>query len=233
MFPRTLCVPAGVILMACSALAFSPSIHPTAVKFPAIRAASSCGTSPCMGAVDSSDAEARRSRRAVVFGAGLLPALAVALGGGNAAVAQRPPPRPKVTSIPDECKQSGGCGMIGEDTGMASFRATGEAPEVLNTKEGKYSTGLKIQEISPGEGEEVGASSFVSLHYVLRRANGYFVDASYGFDRFETFDFKMGKGQVVQGFEKAVLGMKPAGRRRFVLPPELGYAAGVGREARA
>lgn len=34
--------------------------------------------------------------------------------------------------------------------------------------------------------------------------------------------------QVVPGFEKALLGMKPNGRRRFVLPPELGYTAGVG-----
>lgn len=67
---------------------------------------------------------------------------------------------------------------------------------MLDAKQGKYSTGLKVQEIAAGDGEPVGPNSFVSLHYVLRRANGYFVDASYGFDRFDTFDFKMGKDQV-------------------------------------
>jgi len=104
MLPLTLRLPAGVILIACSALAFCPSIPLPAIKLPASRAAASRGSAPCMGAVESS-AEERRSRRAIVFGAGLLPGLAVVLGGGNAAVAQPPPPRPKVTSIPDECKQ--------------------------------------------------------------------------------------------------------------------------------
>ena len=104
MLSFTLRLPVGVILIACSALAFSPSIPLSANKLPASRATASRGSVPCMGAVESS-AEERRSRRAIVFGAGLLPALAVTLGGGNAALAQRPPPRPKVTSIPDECKQ--------------------------------------------------------------------------------------------------------------------------------
>ena len=59
-------------------------------------------------------------------------------------------------------------------------------------------SGLKVQEIAAGDSEapEVDGSSFVQCQYVLRRANGYFVDASYGFDRFDTYDFKMGKGKV-------------------------------------
>ena len=104
MLSCTLRIPAGLLLIACSALAFSPSFPLSAMKLPANRAAASRGSVPCMGAVESS-AEERRSRRAIIFGAGLLPALAVVLGGGDSAVAQRPPPRPKVTSIPDECKQ--------------------------------------------------------------------------------------------------------------------------------
>lgn len=80
--------------------------------------------------------------------------------------------------------------------GMADFKAAGGTGEVLDAKNGRYSTGLKVQEIAAGdeEGPEIGANSFVQCQYVLRRANGYFVDASYGFDRFDTYDFKMGKG---------------------------------------
>ena len=61
-----------------------------------------------------------------------------------------------------------------------------------------------MQDIAAGDedGPEIGANSFVQCHYVLRRANGYFVDASYGFDRFDTYDFKMGKGNVIPGFEQ-------------------------------
>ena len=44
----------------------------------------------------------------------------------------------------------------------------------------------------------------------------------------DTFDFKAGSGQVIPGFAQAVAGMRPGGRRRFVVPPELGYSAGAG-----
>jgi len=116
------------------------------------------------------------------------------------------------------------------NAGMAQFKAAGGTSEVLDAKNGKYSTGLKVQEIAVGDedGPQVKDFSFVQCQYVLRRANGYFVDASYGFDRFDTYDFKMGKGKVIAGFEEALRGMRPGGRRRFVVPPELGYVKGVG-----
>lgn len=68
----------------------------------------------------------------------------------------------------------------------------------------------------------------VSLQYVLRRPNGYFVDASYGFDRLDLYTYTAGSGGVVAGFDAAVRGMAPGGRRRFVVPPAVGYVGGVG-----
>ena len=113
--------------------------------------------------------------------------------------------RAQTTSVPLECKQAGGC-AVAEDmnSGMSRFETAGGTQEVLDAKNGRYSTGLKVQDIAAGDedGPEIGANSFVQCHYVLRRANGYFVDASYGFDRFDTYDFKMGKGQVIPGFEQ-------------------------------
>ena len=88
--------------------------------------------------------------------------------------------------------------------------------------------GVKLQEIAFGSGEEtVEPGNTVSVKYVLRRSNGYFIDASYGFDRFDTFSFKAGTGDVIEGFDRGIQGMKVDGRRRFIVPPELGYVNGV------
>lgn len=88
--------------------------------------------------------------------------------------------------------------------------------------------GLRMQELADGSGEaKVEDGSVVSLKYVLRRSNGYFIDASYGFDRFDTFTFRVGSGQVVDGFEAGVRGMREGGRRRFIVPPEMGYVKGT------
>lgn len=90
--------------------------------------------------------------------------------------------------------------------------------------------GVKAQEVSSGTGDvRVEDGSMVGVKYVMRRSNGYFIDASYGFDRFETYNFRAGSGQVVSGFDIAVHGMRVGGRRRFVLPPRLGYVEGTGK----
>lgn len=80
----------------------------------------------------------------------------------------------------------------------------------------------------PPQGKVVTDGSVVSLQYVLRRPNGYFVDASYGFDRMDLYTYTAGGGGVVAGFDDAVRGMAPGGRRRFVVPPRAGYVGGVG-----
>jgi hypothetical protein len=90
--------------------------------------------------------------------------------------------------------------------------------------------GLLVQEVTAGstDGSAVGPHSRVSLKYVMRRSNGYFIDASFGFDRFDNYYFTMGTGAVVPGFEKAMLGLRQGARRRFVVPPALGYSKGTG-----
>lgn len=87
--------------------------------------------------------------------------------------------------------------------------------------------GVKMQEIIVGKGSEVVDGSQVSVKYVLRRSNGYFIDASYGFDRFETYTFRARSGDVIRGFDIALAGMREGGRKRFVVPPSLGYVAGT------
>mgnify|MGYP006923682071 CR=1 FL=1 len=110
----------SMLLLACSARAFSPAGPLLGDRVHMRRATSSACSELCMEAAGSG----QRTRRTVIQqGFALVPALAVVAGRVGEAAAQRPPPRPKTSSIPDECKQAGGCGMKGEDTGLADFRA--------------------------------------------------------------------------------------------------------------
>lgn len=88
-----------------------------------------------------------------------------------------------------------------------------------------------MEDVAEGTGDVAGDGALVGVKYVLRRSNGYFVDASYGFERFEVFSFRVGAGSVVDGFERGVRGMRVGGRRRFVVPPALGYVRGTGKGA--
>lgn len=82
---------------------------------------------------------------------------------------------------------------------------------------------IEIQEIQPGDGPEVKDGNTVEMHYVGTFPDGRKFDSSR--DRNQTFSFKVGSGQVIKGFDMAVLGMKKGGIRKVTIPPELGYGA--------
>lgn len=82
---------------------------------------------------------------------------------------------------------------------------------------------IEIQEIQPGDGPEVKDSDTVEMHYVGTFPDGRKFDSSR--DRNQTFSFRVGSGQVIKGFDMAVLGMKKGGIRKVTIPPELGYGA--------
>lgn len=79
-------------------------------------------------------------------------------------------------------------------------------------------------------GATVSEGAVVSVKWVLRRSNGYLIWRSFGGavgNVDEDFVFRVGRGEAVEGFEKALQGMQAGGRRRFVVPPRLGYVGGV------
>ncbi|MGV3562350.1 MAG: FKBP-type peptidyl-prolyl cis-trans isomerase [Nocardioides sp.] len=83
-------------------------------------------------------------------------------------------------------------------------------------------TDLEITDITVGEGEEAGAGQTVSVHYVgVAHSTGEEFDASY--NRGEPLRFRLGIGQVIQGWDTGVQGMRVGGRRQLVIPPHLGY----------
>jgi peptidylprolyl isomerase len=81
---------------------------------------------------------------------------------------------------------------------------------------------FEIDDIVVGDGEEAASGHIVEVHYVgVAWSDGRQFDASW--DRGDTFKFGLGKGQVIQGWDDGVAGMKVGGRRRITIPPMLGY----------
>jgi FKBP-type peptidyl-prolyl cis-trans isomerase FkpA len=84
-------------------------------------------------------------------------------------------------------------------------------------------SGLKYEDLVEGEGATATAGQRVVVHYTGWLTDGTKFDSSR--DRDEAFDFALGKGQVIRGWDEGVAGMKVGGSRRLTIPPQLGYGA--------
>ena len=83
---------------------------------------------------------------------------------------------------------------------------------------------LVLEDITIGEGAEALSGTNVEVHYVgVAWSTQRQFDASW--DRNETFEFRLGAGQVISGWDQGVAGMKVGGRRRITIPAHLGYGA--------
>lgn len=86
---------------------------------------------------------------------------------------------------------------------------------------------LIIEDLVVGSGDTARAGQSVSVHYTGWLTDGSKFDSSV--DRNDPFDFPLGRGYVIPGWDEGVAGMKVGGRRKLTIPPELGYgAAGAG-----
>ena len=85
-------------------------------------------------------------------------------------------------------------------------------------------TELVVEDLVTGDGEEARPGQQVSVHYVgVAWSTGQQFDASW--DRGEPFEFALGAGQVIAGWDQGVAGMRTGGRRRLSIPPHLGYGS--------
>jgi peptidylprolyl isomerase len=83
---------------------------------------------------------------------------------------------------------------------------------------------LGIDDLTVGDGDEAAAGKKVTVHYVgVSFLTGEQFDASW--DRGQPFEFKLGKGQVIPGWDQGVAGMKVGGRRRLTIPSAMAYGA--------
>ena len=87
----------------------------------------------------------------------------------------------------------------------------------------KTDSGLQYWEIRVGPGEVAKEGSHVRVHYTGWLTTGKKFDSSV--DAGKPFDFTIGNGEVIKGWEEGVAGMKVGGKRQLRIPPELAYAA--------
>ena len=85
------------------------------------------------------------------------------------------------------------------------------------------SSGLRYIDEQVGDGAEVRRGQRVSVHYTGWLTNGTKFDSSR--DRGRPFTFGLGAGEVIRGWDEGVAGMKVGGKRRLILPADLGYGA--------
>ncbi len=98
-----------------------------------------------------------------------------------------------------------------------------EVGEVENISKINNMDELKIEILKEGTGEEAKNNDLVSVHYTGTLLDGTKFDSS--LDRGSPFEFVLGAGSVIQGWEQGVLGMKVGEKRKLVIPPHLGYGA--------
>ena len=88
-------------------------------------------------------------------------------------------------------------------------------------------SGLKYDDTVIGDGATAVKGQTVSVHYTGWLTDGEKFDSSK--DRNDPFQFQLGAGRVIRGWDEGVQGMKIGGTRRLTIPPQLGYgAAGAG-----
>ncbi|MCP5024669.1 MAG: peptidylprolyl isomerase [Actinomycetia bacterium] len=117
-------------------------------------------------------------------------------------------------------------GTTGSDQAQADADP-GPKPEV-ELPDGEAPTELVIEDLVDGDGAEAAPGDEVEVHYVgVLFDTGEQFDASW--DRGQTFSFKLGQGEVIQGWDQGFAGMKVGGRRMLTIPSDLAYGpAGSG-----
>ena len=98
-----------------------------------------------------------------------------------------------------------------------------ERPQI-DKPEGDIPFDLILDDVVVGDGDEAVAGMTVSVHYVgVSFLTGEEFDASW--NRGQAFEFKLGRGQVIPGWDQGVQGMKVGGRRQLTIPSAMAYGA--------
>jgi peptidylprolyl isomerase len=208
----------SAVCVACLLVAFvSQLVAPSTVEAsapPAVAASAapaadsaSMGLSPAVVAppLELDPEDANPALFTMAPGSGTFPAVASAGDGGESGVVQ-----------------AGAGGGEGENAEVAQAGAAALGGEIVAPRERMTSSGLLITDLVEGEGAEATAGQTVVVNYRGTLENGREFDSSYGRGPFR---FPLGAGRVIQGWDEGVAGMKVGGKRKLVIPPELGYGA--------
>jgi FKBP-type peptidyl-prolyl cis-trans isomerase len=106
---------------------------------------------------------------------------------------------------------------------MAFSQSQSGGPPPVSGKPVTTPDGLKYWDTKVGTGATATAGHKVKVHYTGWLTNGKKFDSSVGK---QPFEFQLGAGQVIKGWDEGVAGMKVGGKRRLEIPPALAYGAG-------
>lgn len=112
-------------------------------------------------------------------------------------------------------RDGGGTADRGASTGGERAAVTNGNPKESKVDE------LKIETLQEGTGEGAKKGDRVTVHYRGTLLNGEQFDASY--DRGEPITFELGAGNVIQGWDEGLVGMKEGEKRKLVIPAEMAY----------
>jgi FKBP-type peptidyl-prolyl cis-trans isomerase len=105
----------------------------------------------------------------------------------------------------------------------AAKKPAAAGPTKVTGEGTKTASGLQYWDINVGVGATAQSGQHVKVHYTGWLTNGKKFDSSVGI---RPFDFMLGAGQVIKGWDEGVAGMKVGGKRQLRIPPELAYGAG-------
>jgi FKBP-type peptidyl-prolyl cis-trans isomerase FkpA len=104
---------------------------------------------------------------------------------------------------------------------LTGVRADDKAKDKKESKVVTTDSGLKYEDLTEGTGDAAKKDDTVEVHYTGWLKDGTKFDSSK--DRDEPFKFKLGAGKVIKGWDEGVVGIKVGGKRKLIIPPELGY----------
>jgi peptidylprolyl isomerase len=140
-------------------------------------------------------------------------------GDGTTAAASQGPPVPQGPVAP-----SGGaaCASAPADAGKVSGTTDLSKKPQVEVPDTPPPCNLVVGDVVVGSGAAAKAGDHLTMKYVgVTYATGKQFDASW--DRGQDFDFTLGAGNVIQGWDQGLVGMKVGGRRQLIIPPALGY----------
>jgi len=120
------------------------------------------------------------------------------------------------SSTPEEAAQESPQGSTQPEQQSAQEATPTESPSQTGDV-----TELKVEDLVVGKGAVAKSGNTVTVHYTGWLTDGTKFDSSV--DSGQPFEFPLGQGQVIQGWDQGVAGMKVGGKRKLTIPPSLGY----------
>jgi FKBP-type peptidyl-prolyl cis-trans isomerase len=103
----------------------------------------------------------------------------------------------------------------------AATKPVGDGPAKVTGEATKTASGLEYWDTKLGTGAVAQTGQHVSVDYTVWLASGKKIDSSVGTGK--PYEFMLGAGQVIKGWDEGIVGMKVGGKRQLRIPPDLAY----------